>query len=364
MGDEKWQCCSFSQPTEWLKGSVIGSGSYGTVRLAVNSTTGALFVVKSAKSEAGIKSLENEAHILEKLNSPHIVKCIGRDIASTKDGETIYSLFFEYVAAGSLSDVARKFGGKLNEKVIRLYTREILGGLKYLHEKGIVHSDIKCKNVLLGTQGVVKLADFGCARILRGGISENSSKSCNRTIGGTPLWMAPEVLRNEGISPTADIWSLGCTVIEMATGRPPWDGYGSSNDPMGAMLKIAKGHDVPEFPGGFSGEGLDFLRRCLERDPRKRWTSEKLLDHPFVKGRFMECVRKVDVVVSPTSVLDAASYVSDDDDDDDDNDLCDDILGRISISDKCWFQENELVPENASEKVSEGSNDWITVRSR
>ncbi|KAK6139532.1 hypothetical protein DH2020_026732 [Rehmannia glutinosa] len=220
---EKWQC-SFSQPKEWLKGSVIGSGSFGTVHLAIDTATGSLFVAKSARSEAGIKSLKNEANILESLNSPHIVKCIGKDISFAKNGATKYSLFFEYMAGGSLSDVLQKLGA-LNEKLIRLYTREILRGLKYLHENGIVHSDVKCKNVLLGASG--------------------------------------DVLRNEGLDFAADIWSLGCTVIEMATGWPPWGGDGSN--PMAKMLKIAKGNDVPEFPGHFSSEGLDFLSRCLER---------------------------------------------------------------------------------------------------
>ncbi|KAK6159670.1 hypothetical protein DH2020_003051 [Rehmannia glutinosa] len=221
---------SLFQPKEWLKGSVIGSGSFGTVHLAIDTATGSLFVAKSARSEAGIKSLKNEANILESLNSPHIVKCIGKDISFAKNGATKYSLFFEYMAGGSLSDVLQKFGGALNEKLIRLYTREILRGLKYLHENGIVHSDVKCKNVLLGASGGVKLSDFGFAKkISDENVNGNkmSSQCCNG-IGGTPLWMAPEVLRNEGLDFAADIWSLGCTVIEMATGRPPWGGDGSN----------------------------------------------------------------------------------------------------------------------------------------
>ncbi|GFQ03946.1 mitogen-activated protein kinase kinase kinase a [Phtheirospermum japonicum] len=336
---------SLSQPTEWLKGSVIGSGSFGTVHLAIDSSTGALFVAKSAKSEPGIKSLKNEADILEKLDfSPHVIKCMGKDVAFAKNGETRFSLFFEYMAGGSLSDVAQKFGGKLNEKLIRLYTREILRGLKHLHDNGIVHSDVKCKNVLLGASGAVKLADFGCAKRLSG---------CkNGSMGGTPLWMAPEVLRNEGLGFAADIWSLGCTVIEMATGRPPWGGDVADN-PMGVMLMIAKGNGVPDFPRDFSDEGLDFLSRCLDRDPVNRWTSEKLLDHPFVATGKM--------AVSPTSVLDVASYESDgDDDDDDDGDLlCDDevdFVGKFPFMEKWCFKEKKV--------FLEGTDDWITVRSR
>lgn len=341
---------SFPHPTEWFKGNLIGSGSYGTVHLAIDSATGGLFVAKSAKSAAGIKSLKNEAEILEKLNSPHIITCIGKDSAFAKSNAANYSLFFEYMAGGSLSDVAQKFGGALNEKLTRLYTAEILRGLKYLHENGVVHSDVKCRNVLLGSSGAVKLADFGCAKFID---QKHSSQSHNGSVGGTPLWMAPEVLRNQGLDFPVDIWSLGCTVIEMATGRPPW-GFDESDNPMGMMLRIAKGNDVPEFPRNLSDEGLDFLAKCLERDPAKRWTSEQLLEHPFVttpsgKTEQRTSSRKEggDDAISPTSVLDVAGYASDSDDE---------FPGRVPFSEKWCFREKG--------NRSGGRDDWITVRSR
>lgn len=353
----KWQCL-FPQPTEWLKGNIIGSGSFGTVHLAIDSATGALFVVKSARSEAGIVSLKNEANILENLDSPYILKCMGKDVSKPENGETKCSLFFEYMAGGSLSDVIQKFGGALNEKLIRLYTREILQGLKYLHNNGIVHSDVKCKNVLLGASGNIKLADFGCAKRLM--IDENlntktsSSQSCNG-IGGTPLWMAPEVLRNEDLVFAADIWSLGCTVIEMATGLPPW-GAGNASNPMAAMLKIVKGNEVPEFPRHFSPEGIDFLAKCLQRDPRKRWTSEKLLCHPFLLHTSYSTREDA---ISPTSVLDVASYDSSDDDEEEEE-----FVSRIPFSVKRCFQEKKLLSKHASENLLEASESWITVRTR
>ncbi|KAG6406369.1 hypothetical protein SASPL_133969 [Salvia splendens] len=321
----KWQCC------EWLKGHVIGSGSFGTVNLAVDTSTGSLFVVKSATTDAGISSLKNEADILHDLDSPYIVKCMG------KDGHT---LFFEYMGGGSISDMMHKFGGALQEKLIRLYTRQILLGLDFLHRSGIVHSDIKCNNVLVSASGTVKLTDFGCAQ---------RTPPC-RGIGGTPLWMAPELLQGHNLDFASDIWSLGCTVIEMATGRPPWDG--PSDNPMAAMLKISQGHELPRFPANFSPEGLDFLSRCLDRDPRKRWSSEMLLDHPFL--------RIGDVALSPTSVLDVAAgydsdccHTTDDDEDDDGND---DGFARVvpfSMEPRNGWEDDQ------SEASSDG---WITVR--
>ncbi|KAM7474533.1 hypothetical protein LguiB_021776 [Lonicera macranthoides] len=345
--------CISPQPVEWVKGKVIGSGSFGTVHLAMNKANGSLFVVKSAESGAGLQSLENEANILEKLNSPHIVKSMGREISSGPNGRKRINLFIEYMAGGSLADVAEKFGGTLDERVIRLYTREILLGLNYLHKNGIVHSDLKCKNVLLGTFGDVKLADFGCAKRVK---ETNSIKSCT-SFGGTPLWMAPEVLRNERLDFSADIWSLGCTIIEMATGKPPW-GDKISN-PMAAVLKIACGNEVPDLPGKFSKEGLDFLKKCLEREPKSRWTSEELLNHPFVSGEFEEEDSRKDVS-SPASVLDVAdTYYESEESEESPNGS--DFTSRNPFLTSRNAKKMEI-SERKSEVFLMESGNWVTVR--
>lgn len=331
-------------PTDWLTGNVIGSGAFGTVHLAMDTTTGSLFVVKSARSTAGIVSLKNEANLLQNLDSPHIIKCMGKDVSNEK-----CSLFFEHMGGGSLSDLVQKFGGSLNEKVIRLYTREILLGLKYLHKQGIVHCDIKCRNILLGASGAVKLADFGCGRRL------TDDRSC-KGVGGTPLWMAPEVVRNEQLDFSADIWSLGCTVIEMAIGGPAW--RADSSNPMAMMLRIATGDEVPDFPEHFSPKGLDFLAKCLERDPRKRWTSEELLLHPFMSQTTTTHVSKA-TALSPTSVFDVASYDDDSDYDSDDDEI--ESGGVPMFSTKCCLEDMKSASENVLEESSDG---WITVRTR
>ncbi|MCD9561342.1 hypothetical protein HAX54_020403 [Datura stramonium] len=124
---------------------------------SVFQVTGDFFVLKSTDSEAGFRCLENEVEILENLDSPHIVKFIGKDLSFEANGKRKLSLFLEYMTGGSLADVAEKFGGSLDEEVICLYTKGILQGLKYLHENGIVHCDLKCKNILLGTSGEIKL---------------------------------------------------------------------------------------------------------------------------------------------------------------------------------------------------------------
>ncbi|KAJ1385712.1 Serine/threonine-protein kinase, active site [Sesbania bispinosa] len=295
-----WQSVS-PKVNEWMKGKVVGCGSFGTVHLAMNKSTGGLFVVKSSHSGAGCEALDNEVKILKTLkSSPYIVQCLGTE----EEEEGDLNVFMEYMAGGSLAEVAQKFGGSLHEEVVRVYTREILHGLKHLHQRGIVHCDLKCKNVLLGSSGNIKLADFGCAKRVKD--LKGKGLVC---IGGTPLWMAPEVLRNEMLDFTADIWSLGCTVIEMATGNPPWAEEGSDPNPMATLLKIAHGDGdgIPQFPTHFSNQGLDFLSRCLVREPNKRSTTEELLAHPFVSSTTQSQSQK-EYASSPAGVLEFQDF--------------------------------------------------------
>ncbi|MQM04037.1 hypothetical protein Taro_036826 [Colocasia esculenta] len=180
----------------------------------------------------------------------------------------------EYVPGADLSAVVKRHGG-LDERAISVYARGILHGLAYLHGMGIVHCDVKGQNVLVREDDMaVKLADLGCAKRVDDGSGGRG------TISGTPLYMAPEVARGEEQGPAADIWALGCTVIEMATGCSPW---GDVQDPVAAIHRIAFSTDAPDFPCNTSDVARDFLGRCLSRDPRKRWSAEQLLNHSFVK---------------------------------------------------------------------------------
>eukprot|EP01018_Ginkgo_biloba_P000171 Gb_40830 [translate_table: standard] len=287
--------CSVISPREWVRGSVIGVGAFGTVSLALDKANGELFSVKSIECGEGkrgeLLAMENEIQILKRMDSPWIVRFLGDDF-SEENGVRQRNLLMEYMAGGSVADILKKFGGHLDESVIRTYTRSILKGIQYLHSLGIVHSDIKGKNVLVGSSGV-KLADFGSAKRISG--EEESNNESKVQLRGTPLWMAPEVVKQIEQGPASDIWSLGCTVVEMATGRPPWS---NTNHPVAAMYRIGCTDELPEFPESLSVEAHDFLEKCFRRDPRQRWTSAQLLSHPFLN----ECTHKGSV--SPTSTMD------------------------------------------------------------
>ncbi|XP_022866043.1 mitogen-activated protein kinase kinase kinase 18-like [Olea europaea var. sylvestris] len=281
---------------EWTRGHTIGHGATATVSIAI-SGSGDSYAVKSAylsKSEF----LQREQKILSSLNSPFVVEYIGYDI--TRHNNTImFDLIMEYVRNGTLVDVIHKCGGRLDESMIIHYTRQIVQGLEYLHSTGIAHCDIKGRNILIGEDGL-KISDFGCAKRIKN-LVEGIRDDREASIGGTPAFMAPEVAKGEEQGFPADIWALGCTIIEMATGGSPWPNL---SHPSSLLFRIALSEELPEFPAFLSDKAKDFLSKCLRRDPKQRWTAEQLVKHPFLEELSNAKELTDDTACSPTSILD------------------------------------------------------------
>ena len=250
--------------------------------------------MKSAElSQSGF--LQREQHILSSLSSPHVVSYKGCDITMEDNDMLVYNLFMEYVPGGTVTDTIRKRGGRLEESVIGYYSRQIVQGLEYLHSHGLVHCDIKGRNILISEDGA-KIADFGCAKWVDK-VEEAAP------IGGTPIFMAPEVARGEEQGFPCDIWALGCTIIEMATGGAPWPDVA---DPVTALYHIAYSGELPEFPSCLPDQEKDFLDKCLRRSPKERWTASQLLKHPFLVEFNSSAAKAIQESnsSSPTSILD------------------------------------------------------------
>ncbi|KAF2309342.1 hypothetical protein GH714_001677 [Hevea brasiliensis] len=199
---------------------------------------------------------------------------------SHENGMTIYNLLLEYAPGGSLADLINKYGGKIPECDVRRYTRMILKGLSSIHNNGYVHCDLKPANILVFPSDQqdfqLKIADFGLAKEPD---EDNSRKFFYQyTFRGTPLYMSPESVKLAEISPALDIWSLGCIVIEMITGKPPWHEL----DVEDFFVRLAFEGSSPEIPASMSKKGKDFLRMCFMRPHCERWTADMLLDHPFI----------------------------------------------------------------------------------
>ncbi|KAK8479473.1 hypothetical protein V6N13_046596 [Hibiscus sabdariffa] len=261
--------------SRWKKGKLLGRGTFGHVYVGFNSESGEMCAMKEvilfsddAKSKESTKQLMQEIALLSCLRHPNIVQYYG----SEKVDDRLY-IYLEYVSGGSIYKLLQEYG-QLGEPAIRSYTQQILSGLAYLHSKSTVHRDIKGANILVDPNGRgIKVADFGMAKHIAG-------QSCPLSFKGSPYWMAPEVIRNSsGCNLAVDIWSLGCTVLEMATTKPPWSQY----EGVAAMFKIGNSKELPTIPDYLSDEGKDFVRQCLQRNPLHRPTAAQLLDHPFVK---------------------------------------------------------------------------------
>ncbi|XP_010450517.1 PREDICTED: mitogen-activated protein kinase kinase kinase 1 isoform X1 [Camelina sativa] len=230
--------------TSWLKGEPLGQESFCSV----------------------YEHLEQEIALLNQLQHKNIVRYRG----TAKDGSKFY-IFLELVTKWSLLNLYQRY--PLLDSVVSNYTRQILDGLISLHDKGFIHRDINCANILVDANGDVKLADIGLAKESK----LNDIKSCK----GTSVWMAPEVINtkpNDGYGSPADIWSLGCTVLEMLTGQILY----SDLEPLAALFKIARG-TLPELPDTLSQDTLDFILKCLKVNPDERPTAAELLNHPFVR---------------------------------------------------------------------------------
>ena len=199
-------------------------------------------------------------------------------------------------AGGSIAGLLKRLG-PFDDRVVVAYSRQIIAGLKYLHGNGIAHRDIKGANLLLTPTGTIKLADFGTAaetlqlltpRSKRSVVGDSFSKFLLEGAMGTPHWMAPEVARSMGKSlkeylvwEKADIWSLGCTIIEMLTGHAPW--YQKFSNPIAIIFHLANKPSAPDYPEGLSAVGREFLDYCFLPDAEDRPTVKKLLKHPYLR---------------------------------------------------------------------------------
>lgn len=344
--------------THWLRRAPLGSGSFGQVSLAVDLDDGLSFAVKStlcSGSASELSAIETELSILQSLHCPRIISCYGAGFSS-ENGEPFRNLFLEYMEGGSIAELTKKSGGRLDELRVQCYTRGIVEGLAHLHEKGIVHCDIKGQNILLGSSGV-KIADFGAAKKL-------SEDTCARNYKGTPLWMAPEVIQGVEQGCASDIWSLGCTVVEMLQGRSPWVGESKQNSDLSTshvaaiLFKIGYSQEDVPLPDGISAECRDFLSKALQRDAKLRWSATELLNHVWL--RTAPDFESYSAQPSPRSIFDFLS-----DSDADEHDTCGSIT--LMIASKPVEEEEKAACREPSNSIdADGwvpkNCEWITVR--
>ncbi|XP_074192728.1 mitogen-activated protein kinase kinase kinase kinase 2 isoform X9 [Rhinolophus sinicus] len=251
----------------------VGAGTYGDVYKARDTVTSELAAVKIVKLDPGddISSLQQEITILRECHHPNVVAYIGSYLRNDR-----LWICMEFCGGGSLQEIYHATG-PLEERQIAYVCREALKGLHHLHSQGKIHRDIKGANLLLTLQGDVKLADFGVSGELTASVAKR------RSFIGTPYWMAPEVAaveRKGGYNELCDVWALGITAIELGELQPPLFHL----HPMRALMLMSKSSFQPpklRDKTRWTQNFHHFLKLALTKNPKKRPTAEKLLQHPF-----------------------------------------------------------------------------------
>lgn len=272
---------------KWMKGALIGQGSFGSVYLALHAVTGELLAVKQVQAPAPgatgqsetrkrgmIEALKREMGLLRDLRHPNIVQYLG--CSSSAD---YLNIFLEYVPGGSVQTMLNSYGA-LPEPLVRSFVRQILMGLSYLHGRDIIHRDIKGANILVDNKGTIKISDFGISKKLeQSHILGNATNNRHRpSLQGSVFWMAPEVVKQTEYTLKADIWSLGCLVVEMMTGNHPFPDCSQ----LQAIFKIGGGTASPTIPEHASEEAQSFLRQTFELNHDLRPSADELMLSSFL----------------------------------------------------------------------------------
>ncbi|CAH9139813.1 unnamed protein product [Cuscuta epithymum] len=316
---------SYGDGVAWRRGAMLGKGSSGCVFMATlkkprskYSYYPSVMAVKSAEvSDSG--SIQKEREVLDKIKgNPYVIRSFGEETTTGENGDMVYNLLLEYGSGGTLAERIKRSGEKgLPELEIRFHTRSLLRGLNHIHMIGYVHCDLKPDNILLlpsstvgsGVQFRAKIGDFGLAKRAK----QSKKRRLEPYWRGTPIYLSPEVVKDGVQEEPSDIWALGCIVLHMLTGEPPW-AEDRQLEAKVVLTKIKEGK-TPKIPKEIPKVAMDFLKGCFVKNDMYRLTAEMLLNHPFVEGladddgdwQFGE-------VVEDLNAIHSASWVSDDED--------------------------------------------------
>jgi len=270
------------------------------VYLGMDASNGLLMAVKQVELPTGsapnqerkksmLSALEREIDLLKDLQHENIVQYL----YSSLDDDYL-NIFLEYVPGGSVTALLRNYGA-FEEPLVKNFVRQILQGLNYLHERDIIHRDIKGANILVDNKGGIKISDFGISKKVEDNLL---GKRVNRpSLQGSVFWMAPEVVKQTSHTRKADIWSVGCLVVEMLTGEHPW----AQLTQMQAIFKIGSSAK-PTIPSDISADAQDFLLKTFDLDYEARPGAGELLQHPWIAAKKAQSPNKGNTLKAPPTI--------------------------------------------------------------
>ena len=255
----------------------LGEGSFGKAFLCEKDSDGSLCVIKQILIE-GMNEKEkadvlNESNILAKLDHPNIIKFY--DVFESKKPKHMINIVTEYADGGDLSEKIKERknkNGNFTESEILDYFTQICLAIRHIHEKKIIHRDLKSGNIFLMKNGFVKLGDFGIAKNFQRTIDKA------KTMVGTPYYLSPEIIESKPYDSKSDIWSLGVLLYEMMTFKMPFN----ANSLASLIIKITRGNYIPP-PVIYTKDLRELVSKCLTLDPKNRPTIKEILGMPFIK---------------------------------------------------------------------------------
>ena len=256
-------------------GRVIGRGAFGKVNIGLNILTGRIVAIKSFNkkniiNEASKNKILYETNLMRGLCHPSVTK-----ILETFECEKYMLIIMEYISGGNLQNFVKK-RRKLCEKTAKILFRQIIQGIRYIHSRGIVHRDIKLENILLDLNNIIKICDFGVGKLIK-------PNTILKDQCGTPVYMAPEILRGNGYKGfPVDVWSAGVALYIMLSGTLPFN-KDKDHDLEYSILN----NNIKEIKD-ISDEGNNLLKNILEKDPNKRYTCNQILEHPWLNSNLID----------------------------------------------------------------------------
>lgn len=273
---------SSSISLRWQQGKFLGGGSFGNVYLGINLDTADIMAVKEIRFSDVThldklqQSITDEMEVLRVLHHKDVIEYYGVEVYRDR----IY-IFMEYCPY-SLSGMLER-GRMENELLVAILAKQMLQGLEYLHLNGVVHRDVKPANVLIGQDFNIKIVDFGASKMFKAQKTVVVSNGTTNTLVGTPQYIAPEIITNDGLGKAGlqDIWSLGCCILEMVTGKKPW---APLDNEWAIMYHIGIAGQTPELPSDslVSLDCIDFIKKCFTRPAADRPSASDLLQHPWI----------------------------------------------------------------------------------
>lgn len=320
----------------YIKVKDISQGAQGVITLMKDTKDNNKYVIlkrikTSDESRIDFQKSFNEVNLLKQLHHPNIIQYYN---SIYEPPEKLY-IFLEYADGQDLAKYIKKNHKMSTNQILNIFS-QIIFGLSYIHSKKIIHRDLKCENIFLFKNELVKIGDFGVSKE----ISDN--EQFTKTIIGSPLFFAPEILLNMPYSYPADIWAVGCILYQMMTGKHPF----SSKSHHQLVGKVLSGN--VKMPSGCDKRLVDLFLEMVNQEPKDRPTAAQILEMPMIKEQLSKLQKNIDLNMITSRNSKGHKSYSIDGNEINQYDVPDWIKDNQDIANEFLFQSNRKLEQDTS----------------